>query len=374
MKYKLLETDQELFELVERFADEEAVIVDTEFMRRDTFYPLPALVQLCFPSEPDAAWLIDPLKISDFSPLVRLLQDPDIVKVLHSPSEDLELFQRFLGCLPEPMFDTQRAAAFVGLRFGLGYRALLAELAGIEVDKDETRSDWLARPLTQRQLEYAAADVVPLLPVYRQLCEQLDAKGRMPWVLEDCAAAIAAAIDDPPPYYLRIKSAWKLSQRQLAVLRDLCEWRDQRARQRDKPRSWIIDDKACLALAQSCPEHTDELRQLPELPGSVVRKLGDALLEVVRAAQALSDDELPAPLPRPLDAEQRKQLKGVKQAAAVIARSWEMEPEGLLPSKDYELMVRLANGEPVIAPERWSGWRSELLVKPLLQGLGVGSD
>ena len=162
--------------------------------------------------------------------------------------------------MPAPLFDTQRAAALAGLGFSLGYRALVEAVTGLELAKGETRSDWLARPLSDSQLEYAAADVVPLLPVYHHLCEKLERLGRLPWVLEDGATAVADAAKPPAPSHLKVKSAWKLKPRQLAVLVMLCEWRDERARRLDKPRSWIIDDRVCLQLAQHRPTSRSAMR------------------------------------------------------------------------------------------------------------------
>jgi ribonuclease D len=193
MSYSLIESDAALASLIAEQGHSDVVVVDTEFMRRDTFYPQAGLIQLCFSSDPDAAWLIDPLPIDDFSPLCTLFADVSVTKVVHSASEDLEVFQCLLGQQPLPLFDTQRAAAFAGLGFGLGYRALVEQLAGIDIEKDETRSDWLKRPLSPGQLNYAAADVVPLLPVYQQLRQQLLAAERLQWVLDDGAAAARAA-------------------------------------------------------------------------------------------------------------------------------------------------------------------------------------
>ena len=314
MELELLKTDPQLETLVREQGDIDVVIVDTEFMRRDTFYPRAALVQLCFPGTPDKAWLLDPLSIGDFSPLQRLFRDESVVKVLHSASEDLEVFQQLLGCQPLPLFDTQRAAAFAGHGFGLGYRALVEAISGLELAKVETRSDWLARPLSDGQLNYAAADVIPLLPAYQQLREELEAKGRLAWVLEDGAAAVQALTEVGPAPYLRLKSAWKLPPRQLAVLRELCEWREQRARQRDKPRGWILSDKICLQLAQHCPATFTELRATPEMPQAVLRNQGEALLDLIEDALAQPESELPPVMAKPLDREQRQQLKQLKQA------------------------------------------------------------
>jgi ribonuclease D len=170
MHWQLIESDDALQQLLAQTAACDVVMVDTEFMRRNTFYPEVALVQLCFASdnaqseEPDGipdglpddtAWLIDPLKIQDPTPLAALFSNPAVLKVLHSASEDLEVFQRWLGVLPQPLFDTQRAAALLNVGFGMGYRALVQEICGVDLPKGETRSDWLQRPLTQSQCEYA---------------------------------------------------------------------------------------------------------------------------------------------------------------------------------------------------------------------------
>lgn len=369
--YEIIGDSAALAGLLDRFVDSDVVIVDTEFMRRDTYYPQAALIQLCFPGEPDKAWLVDPLAVEDFSALNALFANPDIVKVLHSGSEDLEVFQKFLGVLPLPLFDTQRAAAFAGLGFSLGYRALVEAVTGTVLAKGETRSDWLARPLTGAQLEYAAADVVPLLPVYRHLRARLDELGRTDWILEDGATAVADAAAPPAPSHLKVKTAWKLKPRQLAALQMLCDWRDERAMKLDKPRNWILNDKVCLAVAQRMPATAGQLRSVPEMPQSVVRKQGEVILDIVGNAGALEDSELPQPPPAPLDGPGREALKQLKKAAAELAREWQVEPEALLPARDYELMVRLARGELLDRPPHWRGWREKALVQPLLASLGV---
>ena len=373
MDLELVTDSASLAALLARFADDDVVVVDTEFMRQNTYYPQAALIQLCFPGEPGKAWLVDPLAVEDFEPLRQLFSDSRITKVLHSASEDLEVFQKFLGVLPTPLFDTQRAAAFAGLGFSLGYRALVETVSGLSLAKGETRSNWLARPLSDSQLEYAAADVIPLLPVYYDLREKLDALQRSDWVLEDGATAAKEAAAPPAPSHLKVKSAWKLKPRQLATLAMVCEWRDERARRLDKPRSWILADKVCLAVAQRLPGSMGQLREVPDMPQAVVRKQGEVILDIVASARALEGSELPQSMAAPLDAGQREQLKQLKKAAAELARDWQVEPEALLPARDYELMVRLSSGEALARPERWSGWRAKPLVEPLLDLAGAGS-
>ncbi|MFU8764790.1 MAG: ribonuclease D, partial [Haliea sp.] len=215
MEWELIESDAALRDLLAAHAGAEAVAVDTEFMRTNTFYPEVALVQLCFGAK---AWLVDPLPLTDLEPLRALLRDPRTVKVLHSASEDLEVFERWLGVLPEPLFDTQRAAALVNHGFGMGYRALVLDFEGVDLPKGETRSDWLQRPLTASQCEYAAQDVAHLLPVWRKLQGLCLAQNKLDWVLGDGADTLQAFRAETPNFAPRIKSAWKLDRRALGRL------------------------------------------------------------------------------------------------------------------------------------------------------------
>ena len=372
MDWKLIESDQALVDLLESARGSDVVIVDTEFMRRNTFFPQVALVQLCFSGggADGTAWLIDPLCIDDPEPLARLLEDPAVTKVLHSASEDLEVFQSWLGVLPRPLFDTQKAAALAGMEFGMGYRALVLALCEEDLPKGETRSDWLQRPLTESQCHYAAQDVSWLLSVYRLLEQRLRELGRIDWVLEDGDDATRSLATATPDYYRRIKNAWKLSSRQLAVLIAVCSWREETARIKNKPRSWIIDDKACLQLALEQPLSFQQLRSEVELPPQALRRYGDSLVEIVDHQQGLGERELPPRLPPPLSAAQRKQLKALKGRAAQIAADLDVPPQILVASKDFETLMRIAGGEDAREPEYWSGWRQERVIGPLKASMG----
>jgi ribonuclease D len=365
--WRLIESDAALRQLLDQAAGCEAVIVDTEFMRRNTFYPQVALLQLCFSSGPaaDCAWLIDPLTIEDTSGLAALLGNMGVLKVLHSASEDLEVFQRWLGVLPQPLFDTQRAAGLLDIGFGLGYAALVQEICNVELPKGETRSDWLQRPLTDAQCEYAAQDVSWLLQVWRELHPRAAAQGKLEWILADGADATAAMGNGLNSYFQRIKTAWKLNSRQLGSLVALCEWREQTARDRDKPRSWIIDDKACLQLAQSNPDSYAAMRDTADLPPPALRRYSEELLQVLAQQRAVPDNELPQRLPTPLNARQRDLLKKMKAQIREIAGSLESAPEALLQGKDYELLLRDAIGETVVVPAHWQGWRQQQVIEPL---------
>jgi len=371
MRWVLIDSDADLRDALEQAAGSLAVAVDTEFMRRNTFFPQVALVQLCFGDE---ALLVDPLAITDTAPLADLLGDPAVTKVLHSASEDLEVFQRWLGVLPEPLFDTQRAAALLDMGFGLGYSALVKLVCDIDLPKGETRSDWLQRPLSESQCEYAAQDVAWLLPVWQHLHERCLEQGKEDWVLADGRDTLAAYRAPGMDYLKRISNAWKLDRRQLGALQAVCEWRERTARSRDKPRGWIIDDAACLQLAQTAPGNPTELKARVELPASVLRRDGDAILQALAVQREVAEADLPQRLPGPLTPQQRKQLKRLKAQVADIARGLGTAPEALLQSRDYELLLRESRGEPVEPPPHWQGWRREIVLAPLRTSLQRGEQ
>jgi len=370
MQWQLVESDQALVAELAAAAGSPAVAVDTEFMRRNTFFPQVALVQLCFG---DRALLVDPLCIADPAPLAALLGDSAVVKVLHSASEDLEVFSHWLGCVPQPLFDTQRAAALVDLGFGMGYSALVQQVCGAELPKGETRSDWLQRPLTTSQCEYAAQDVAWLLPLWRHLEELCRQQGKMDWVLADGRDTIDAFNNPGGDYYRRIKTAWKLNPRQLNTLMAVCVWREQTARRRDKPRGWIIDDQACMQLAFCDPHSPGELASRVGLEPKAVRRYGDELLALLAAQREVPAAALPARLPGPPGPAQRRQLKQLKAQVREIAEQLKAAPEALLQSRDYELLLREADGEAVQAPPHWQGWRSEAVISPLRVALAEAS-
>ncbi|MDG2048017.1 MAG: ribonuclease D [Halioglobus sp.] len=377
MQWRLIESSEALRLLIAQNSGCETVIVDTEFMRRNTFYPEAALVQLCFvagDAVSDMAWLIDPLKIDDPEPLAVLLANSDVLKVFHSASEDLEVFQRWLGVLPQPLFDTQRAAALLDRGFGLGYRALVQDVCAVDLPKGETRSDWLQRPLTESQCDYAGLDVTWLSLVWRELNEQCMRQGKLHWVLADGSDAISAVGADIYKLHARIKTAWKLNSRELGVLTAVCRWREKTARDRNKPRAWIVDDQACLKLAVEDPRTLNALKDNIGLPSSVVRRHGEQLLELLAVQREVSDLDLPAKLPPPLDAAQRDLVKKLKAKVREIAITLAVAPEVLVYSKDYELLLREAQGDVFELPVHWLGWREDAVLVALRQFLASASE
>ena len=179
IKYQYVSTAAKLQEAIEVCGRAEAVAVDTEFARFNTYYPIVGLIQL---GTSEACFLIDPLAINDLSPLKQILAKPSIMKVFHACSEDIEVFQHALGFVPKPLHDTQIAAAALGVGFSMSYQSIVEYYLGISLPKDQTRSNWLARPLSQDQLRYAALDVIHLLQVYEHQREQLSSADKERWI------------------------------------------------------------------------------------------------------------------------------------------------------------------------------------------------
>ncbi|MEX1031955.1 MAG: ribonuclease D [Cellvibrionaceae bacterium] len=341
------------------------IAVDTEFMRTSTFYPKAALFQL-FAGEhaQGKCFLVDPLPISDFSPLVELLSDPAVVKIFHACSEDLDVFNSFLGCVPEPLIDTQIAAGMLSYGSSTSYAASVEAVLEVKLEKGETRSDWLRRPLQAKQLQYAVQDVTYLLPLYERLMEELDQMKRLPWLHEDCESLVAAAKMplDLHAFYPRIKSAWKLSRQELAVLKALSFWRETQSRELDLPRNHVLHERVLWSLAKWQPQSLEALRGIEELDGRKIKRFGQELLGLIAGAAALEADSYPEPLPAPLPINERKLVKLLKDAIARKADELQVLPEVLAKKADYEFLVRFGR-----LSERLQGWRREVIGESLLQ-------
>lgn len=349
------------------------VAVDTEFMRVDTFYPIAGLLQV---SEGERAYLIDPLLIDDWAPFSALLQDPAVVKVLHACSEDLEVFLRLTGSLPVALFDTQLAAAYLNLGFSMGYSRLVQAVLNIELPKGETRSDWLQRPLSETQVSYAAEDVLHLAEVYTQLQQQLTAE-KNAWVLEDGAELVANLGREvaPEDVYREAKLAWKLSRAQLAVLRELCIWREREARARNQPRNRIIREHSLWPLARTQPDNLVALSRIDDMHPKTVRQDGEFLLQLIKKAAATPPADWPEAVPEPLPLEASSLLKKLRTLGQREGERLNIAPELMLRKKTLEALLKSGypNG-PYRLPDTLRGWRRELMGQALLDCLAAEGE
>lgn len=366
MNYQMITTNDGLATLCEIAGQAPAIALDTEFVRTRTYYPQLGLIQL-FDGEHLA--LIDAVTITDWTPLRTLLQKPDVTKFLHAGSEDLEVFLNTLGCMPNPLIDTQILAAFCGRPMSWGFAAMVEEFEGIAIDKSESRTDWLARPLTERQCDYAAADVWYLLPIAHRLLAETEAAGRLPAALDECRLAMLRRqeVTDPTEAWRDITNAWQLRPRQLACLQLLADWRLRKARDRDMAVNFVVREEHLWSVARHMPGSLGELDALG-LSGSEIRFHGKTLLSLVEKAQALSDESLPEPLLNLMDMPgYRKVFKEIKTLVQQVSEEQGISAELLASRRQIN---QLLNGHwqlkpQSLPPELISGWRGELMADRL---------
>lgn len=362
----MIETDDALASQCEAVRACPAIALDTEFVRTRTYYPQLGLIQL-FDGANVA--LIDPLGISDWSPLKAVLRDTGITKFLHAGSEDLEVFLNAFGELPEPLIDTQILAAFCGRPLSWGFASMVEEYTGVALDKSESRTDWLARPLSERQCEYAAADVWYLLPIAKKLMIETEAAGWLPAALDECRLMQQRRqeIQEPEEAWRDITNAWQLRTRQLACLQLLADWRLRKARERDMAVNFVVREENLWAVARYMPGSLGELDSLG-LSGSEIRFHGKTLISLVAKAQALPEEALPEPLLNLMDMPgYRKAFKAIKALVAEVSASHHVSGE-LLASRrqinqllNWHWKLKPQNGQP----ELISGWHAELMAEKL---------
>ncbi|MEO5565076.1 MAG: ribonuclease D [Luteimonas sp.] len=340
--------------------------LDTEFVRERTWWPKLALLQVALGD--GSILLVDTLAPGINEALASMLADPALLKVMHSASEDLIALKHACGVVPAPLFDTQVAAAVVGVAAGAGYQRLVQDTLGVALPKGETRSDWLRRPLSPAQLEYAADDVLHLFALHDDLIAKLESLGREAWVAEDCARMVDNARKDDLDRWphLALRSAQFLDVAGQHRLLRLLRWRDAHARQVDKPRSWIVDNELATTLARNPGLDRAGLQHLLDTTPKAPRSLGNAIWE---AMQAPLVDESEAPLARNEDRD--KALMRKLQDAVASASSELGLPDGVLGSRRWlQMLLDLrANGDADSWPGPLGGWRRSVLeprLAPLL--------
>lgn len=339
--------------------------LDTEFMRRDTFYPKLALVQA---AHAGSHWLVDPLAYDAGSDLRTLVADR--VCVMHSASEDLEALAPLLGDTRLELFDTQIAAALCGMGPGLSYQKLVATLLGIDIPKDETRSDWLRRPLTPSQLDYAEQDVAHLAALHDRLATELQQRGRTSWHVEDCARMVQRAHNnqtqtDPQPQRGFAAAADWPPEAQLRLQRVL-RWRDDTARKLDRPRPWILDDAHALALSRQPPRSPQELFERVQGQRALRGPQRNELLALLQEPATPGELAALAPIPPAPKGEIKRTVDAMREVVQNVAAKLDL-PAGLLcPRRLTEEMAVTRSW-----PASLEGWRRTVLeagLAPLMPG------
>ncbi|QAA97211.1 MULTISPECIES: ribonuclease D [Agrobacterium tumefaciens complex] len=289
----MIETTAALAEACTELAKSEFITIDTEFLRETTFWPELCLVQM---ASPTLEVLVDPLaKGINLTPLFELMANPDVVKVFHAARQDIEIIYHLGGLIPHPIFDTQVAAMVCGFGDSISYDQLVQKIKNVQIDKSSRFTDWSRRPLTEKQLDYALADVTHLRDVYLALKAQLEREGRSLWLTEEMDILESRDTYDmhPDDAWLRLKSRLR-KPTELAILKFVAAWREREARSRNVPRSRVLKDDAIFEIAQQQPKDAEALSRLRTIPKGWERSAsGTAIIETVNAALALPKEEMP---------------------------------------------------------------------------------
>ncbi|MFC4270249.1 ribonuclease D [Sneathiella chungangensis] len=294
---QIITTTAALEDLVSRFEAHPYFTIDTEFLRESTFWPILCLVQL---ATEDESAIVDPMaKGIDLAPLFRLLQNEKILKVFHAGRQDLEIFHHLNGEVPRPIFDTQVAAMVCGFGDSVGYDTLVSKITGKGIDKSSRFTDWSRRPLSDRQLTYAEADVTHLRDVYKHLAKKLKERGREEWVTSEMEILLS-----PDTYFMPPENAWtRIKARNhhpkfLGILQAVAAWRERQAHRQDIPRNRILRDEALIEIASNPPKDPETLSHVRGIGHKFAEgKMGQGLLEAVQEGVALPADQAPR-LPR----------------------------------------------------------------------------
>ncbi len=356
-EHRYVSTAAELDDVIAALIDQPAYALDTEFHREKTYFPKLALMQLAWD---DDLVLVDPLAV-DLTPF-RAVLESDATAVIHAADQDLEVLLLACGALPTMLFDTQIAAGFIGMSTP-SLATLYERFLGVRVGKGDRLTDWLQRPLTADQLNYAATDVVHLLEIHSMLTQDLESRGRLRWALDECEnqRLRSRGQRDPEEAYRRIKEARQLRGRTRAVARAVAAWRERRAAELDIPVRYVISDIAVLGIAQRPPQHRRDLEKIRGFDRGLRDDVVAQILDVVRRAL---DDPTPEPsevvVTAPLDRDLRPAVALISAWVSQMARDLQIDATLLATRGDLEALLGDAPGARLR-----EGWRAELVGDPI---------
>jgi len=370
---KMITDIAELGRVVELISRETEIAVDLEMDSLHNYCEKVCLIQI---STRHDSWLIDPLALKDLSLLAAPLSDPGILIVMHGADYDIRSLHRDFGIEVSNLFDTMIAARLLGLtEFGLA--ALLKARFGIELNKKYQKADWSRRPLSVEMCAYAAADTSDLLPLYDQLRNELIQKERLSWLEEECRLVCQARVAEKEgPLFLSFKGAGKLKGRNLAILEYLLQFRDQQAKELDRPAFKVISGETLLEIAEKRPRNHGELSSIKGMTPGQVHRYGDSLLAAISAAMTMPENELPR-FPRQQRVEPpegtKERIKHLKTWRQELSRTLGLEPGVLSPNWLLEAAAE-ANPTDVEALGTITGmrnWQKELYGAELLAELAA---
>jgi ribonuclease D len=292
MDYTYIDSHQKLADFCTSIETADYCAIDTEFVREKTYYPVLALIQIATEQHMGC---IDPLAFGDFEPFKKILKNPDLIKVFHSSSQDLEILFQNYNQIPTPVFDTQLAAAVLGYNHQISYADLVQQVTKVQLEKKYTRANWVHRPLTEGELDYAMDDVRYLMPVYRHLKAELEVKNRVSWIETELQAMSSGSNYqlDTTQLWKKLKGAQKLKGVHLQIASLLCQWREQLAQQKNLPKRWVIKDELIFDIARLKPGSASELASIRDANERFVEQYAKTVLDIITTAQTIDASEWP---------------------------------------------------------------------------------
>lgn len=336
--------------------------LDTEFVWEKTYYPQLGVVQLSV--DHDRCYLVDTVALDDFTPLAEVLTDTNVVKILHDSPQDLTILKRLTGSSPRNIFDTRIAAGFVGLRASLSLQDLVKYVLKLTLEKTETRTDWLKRPLSEKQVAYALDDVRYLPELRERLMERAERAGRTEWMaqeMDELNDPASYEARDPEEQYARVKGAGRVADRDLGTLQAVTAWRERTAEKLDIPRRHVVGDEVLVAVARSRPTTVNKLRQIRAVQASFVDRHGHAILEAIAEGKG----RRVKPLAKPGQSTPRDDVRVEFGLAFVRGRALDEGVDPALIGSRNDVRDAVLNGKASGEPRLMTGWRKEFVGRDL---------
>ncbi len=356
MGHHLIDSRENLEAFWHEMASAEVMAFDTEFLRVSTYYPKFCLLQV---SANDSVYCIDPLALDlDTDSLRTVLRSQHQTRIFHAARQDIEVLYGCCNAVPSTVFDTQIAAAMVGLGDQIGYANLVEVVTGKGLPKAHTRTDWCQRPLSREQIEYAKDDVRYLEEIHDFLTVELDKRGRLQWLLEECRALTDVRLyeADPNVAYQRIGHGQALEPEAQGVLKQLAIWRERAAQQLDLPRNWVVKDRVLESISQIRPENPAQLAVVEGVSRKFVQRFGGEVLRLIQEVAHQDEHPVVWQEEQPLNAEQRALTKQIMGCLRRVAEESGIS-QGLLGTRhDVAGLVRGHRDISLL-----SGWRARLL-------------
>lgn len=362
--YQFIQCQSAFSNVLDEMSLQTTYALDTEFIKVDTLWPKLGVFQI---NVQDKTYLLDG-KTLDFSQFWHKIQKADQI-IFHACSEDIDLIYHYAQISKlNNVFDTQIAMAFLGYGLQMSYQNALKQVLGIEIEKDQTRSDWLARPLTEKQLSYAANDVKYLTSLANILKQQLIEKNILQYVLEDCNNLTQEiAYKTPLEEIYKEVGNYRHSRRQLMQIKQLSMWREQLTKSLNLPKSFILKNATIIDLVEKNPRNHFQLSTIKGIRPNVIREHGKVILDLIKFLP--EKDIWPHTLPRPIKIMSVEVAEKIEQLIEQVSIQTTI-PKAILIRKKWmnDLYHYVVSQQDDISslPGYLTGWRYALLTQPIL--------